>query len=198
MKTILPAVLLACSVASAQAALYQYTVSLSGPNESPPVVSAGTGFGTVDYDDVAHTLTMAVTWTNLTGNVTQSHIHAPTVNPFTATSGIAVTSPSLPGFPTGNTFGSYAQVLNLALTNTYNSTFFNNSGGGTVAGAEAALASAMATGRAYWNIHSSFAPSGEIRGFLVAVPEPSSLTLAGLGLLGFAVRGWARKRGNKF
>jgi hypothetical protein len=39
----------------------------------------------------------------------------------------------------------------------------------------------MAGGQAYWNIHSTFAGSGEIRGFLVPVPEPSALALFGLG-----------------
>ena len=43
----------------------------------------------------------------------------------------------------------------------------------------------MAAGKAYWNIHSTGFSGGEIRGFLVAVPEPSTLTqmLTGLGLL---------------
>jgi hypothetical protein len=37
---------------------------------------------------------------------------------------------------------------------------------------EAALAAAIAAGKAYWNVHSTAFPGGEIRGFLVAHDEP--------------------------
>jgi hypothetical protein len=50
-----------------------------------------------------------------------------------------------------------------------------------LAGAEAALALGLAEGKAYLNIHTSFAPGGEIRGFLNEVPEPASLALLGVG-----------------
>ena len=47
-----------------------------------------------------------------------------------------------------------------------------------------------AAGEAYLNIHSTVVPGGEIRGFLVAVPEPGTLSLAVAGLAGilFALR----------
>jgi hypothetical protein len=70
--------------------------------------------------------------------------------------------------------------LDLTAASSYTSSFIT-ANGGTPAGAESALASAMAGGMAYWNIHSSSFPGGEIRGFLVPVPEPSALALFGLG-----------------
>ena len=68
-------------------------------------------------------------------------------------------------------------------------------GGGWVAGAEAALAAALMDGKAYLNIHTAFAPGGEIRGFLVpSVPEPGmgwAGALLFFGLVG--ANAWRRR-----
>jgi len=178
MKKLLLSALTACSVMSAQAAQFQYLVTLNGPNE--PTTSLGIGSGTVNYDDVAHTLELQVTFSGLTGNTTASHIHAPTASPFSGTAGVATTTPSFAGFPLGVTSGSFSNTLDLTSASSYNPAFIT-ANGGTTAGAESALAGAMAGGQAYWNIHSTFAAGGEIRGFLVPVPEPSVLALFGLG-----------------
>jgi hypothetical protein len=55
--------------------------------------------------------------------------------------------------------------------------------GGTIAGAEAALLAAMLADKAYYNIHSTVYGGGEIRGFLVLVPEPGVATLLVLGAI---------------
>src|SRR2546422_6474242 len=180
MKKILLSALTACSLMSAHAALLQYSVSLDGPSESPANASPGIGSGTVNYDDSAHTLQLQVSFSGLTGTTTASHIHAPTASPFSGTAGVATTTPSFAGFPVGVTSGSYSNTLDLTSASSYNPAFVT-ANGGTTAGAESALAAAIAGGNAYWNIHSQTFPGGEIRGFLVAVPEPSVLALLGLG-----------------
>src|SRR5436190_15592788 len=180
MKKLLLSVLTACSMMSAQAALIEYSVSLSGPNEFPVNASPRIGFGTAMYDDAAHTLQLQVNFSGLTGNTSASHIHAATPTPFSGTAGVATTTPSFAGFPLGVTSGSFSNTLDLASASSYNPAFVT-ANGGTLAGAESALASAMAGGQAYWNIHSSTFGGGEIRGFLVPVPEPSALALTCLG-----------------
>jgi hypothetical protein len=39
----------------------------------------------------------------------------------------------------------------------------------------------MAADEAYLNIHTTSVPGGEIRGFLVLVPEPSTAAILGIG-----------------
>jgi hypothetical protein len=70
--------------------------------------------------------------------------------------------------------------LDLTLASSFNPSYVT-ANGGTPAGAESAFAAALAGGQAYWNIHSSSFGGGEIRGFVVPVPEPSTLALFGLG-----------------
>jgi hypothetical protein len=167
----------------------QYDAFLSGPNESPPNASPGTGFAIVDYDNVAHTLLVDVSFSGLLGTTTASHIHAATAVPGTGTAGVATTTPYFTGFPLGVTSGSYSNVLDLTMASSYNPAYVT-ANGGTTASAEAALAAAMAAGEAYLNIHTTVVPGGEIRGFLTLVPEPSGAALLGLGA---AIIAWARR-----
>jgi hypothetical protein len=165
-----------CVGSSAQAYVYTFTADMSGPNESPPNASSGTGSATIVYDDQAHTMSIAASFTGLTGTTTAAHIHAPTVNPFLLTAGVATQTPSFATFPLGVTSGTHNQTLDLTLNSSWNPTYINNNGG-TPASAEVAFFNAVTTGRSYYNIHTSFVGSGEIRGFLV--PEPTSVALLG-------------------
>jgi hypothetical protein len=179
---------LTCATA-AQAAVTVYSATLNGPNESPPNASPGTGLAFVTIDDILDTMRVQVSFSGLTGTTTASHIHAATPSPFSGTAGVATTTPTFAGFPLGVTAGTYDNTLDLLLSSSYNPAYIT-ANGGTTASAETALLSAIGSGRAYLNIHSTTFGGGEIRGFLVAVPEPASwaLMLLGFGAIGIAVR----------
>ena len=183
------AILLTGSTLSAS--VITYYANLDGPSESPTNASPGIGFGLITVDDVLNTLHLQVSFSGLLGTTTASHIHSPTPSPFTGTAGVATTTPSFVGFPLGVTSGTFDNTLNLTLASSYNPAFVT-ANGGTPASAEAALLAGIAAGEAYLNIHSSVFGGGEIRGFLIAVPEPATLGLVGLALVGLLAFG--RKR----
>lgn len=161
---------------------------------SPEVTGAtGSGSVTVEYDEDGHTLWIDANWSGLSGTTTIAHIHCCVATPFSGTVGVAVTPSTLPGFPSGLHAGSYTTVpaLNLLSNATYTGAF-RSANGNTAAGAEAALIAGLFAGTAYFNIHTSTFGGGEIRGFLVPVPEPATYALMLAGLAGVA--GWARRR----
>ena len=173
------------------ASVITYFANLDGPSESPTNASPGTGFALITVDNLLNTMRLQVSFSGLLGTTTASHIHSPTPSPFTGTAGVATTTPSFVGFPLGVTSGTFDNTLNLTLASSYNPAFVT-ANGGTPASAEAALLAGIAAGEAYLNIHSSVFGGGEIRGFLIAVPEPATLGLVGLALVGLLAFG--RKR----
>ena len=175
---------------SAFGGVVTYSVSLSGSAESPPNGSLATGVGTVTIDTTAHQLMVSFVFSGVTSGTTASHIHCCTTVPFIGAAGVATQLPFFVGFPTGVTSGSYSNTFDDTQASTWNPSFVT-ANGGTPLGAEAALAAGAAAGEAYLNIHSNTFPGGELRGFLLPVPEPGTLALMAVGAILAAFR---RKR----
>lgn len=177
-------------IAPVRAAPVTFVADLAGINEFPANGSPATGFAMVIYDADNLTLQVVVDYENLVAPNTAAHIHC-CVSPSAAvpTAGVATTTPTFPGFPTGTTSGSYDNTLDLTLASSYRAGFITGEGGGTVAGAQTVLVNGLFAGQAYLNIHSTTYLSGEIRGFL-QTPIPAAVWLLGsaLGVLGWIGR----------
>lgn len=170
----------ACLIGPSPTRADVFATILSGPAEAPPNASPGFGFAVVTFDPVAHILRVEASFSGLLGPTTAAHIHSATAVAGTGTAGVATQTPTFMGFPTGVTSGVYDATFDTSLAASWNAAYIT-ANGGTTAGAEAALFAGLTGGKAYFNLHTSVFPGGEIRGFLTAVPEPSPLPLALLG-----------------
>ena len=142
-----------------------------GPNLSP-----ASGFITVTV--IADMLTVDLSFSGLTGGVAAAgHIHC--CVPVGTNIGVAVGFTGLPAA----TSGTYVHTFDLLDPTIYTAAFLG-SGGGTAAGAEAALIAGLDAHQAYSNLHNATLPGGEIRGNLAAAPEPSLALLLAAGTLG--------------
>ena len=194
-SALLAAGVLICTMsapASAQA-LVDYRATLSGAAEAPPNASPGAGQVTITLDQSAATpiLRVQASFSDLLGTVTAAHIHCCTAAAGTGTAGVATQTPTFIGFPSGVMAGSYDQTFDMSLASSYNPAFVTGHGG-SEALAFADLVAGLNAGQAYFNIHTTQVPGGEIRGFLTAVPEPQTYAMLALGLV--AVAGMARRR----
>lgn len=159
-----------------------YHATLSGLTEAPPNASAGVGFAIVTVDDSTFTMRVQSIFAGLQGTVTAAHIHCCTAVPGSGNVGVATMTPTFSGFPAGVTSGTYDFSFDMGSAASWNTAYLN-ANGGTTASAFASLQTGLNSGSAYFNIHSTLFPGGEIRGFLVSqVPEPSALLLMALGL----------------
>jgi hypothetical protein len=156
------------AAAPTHAAPVVYRGALSGANEAPPNASAGSGTATVTYDPATFMMTVSVDFTGLTGASSVAHIHCCVPGPGT-NAGVASPTPTFPGFPSGVTAGVYANTFNLDAPASFSAAFVT-ANGSSVPLARAALVEAMGRRGAYFNLHSTVFPGGELRADLAEVP----------------------------
>jgi hypothetical protein len=152
---------------------FTYVALLTGAGETPP--NASTGTGTAFFTLSGDILTIDLSFSGLIGGpASAAHIHCCASQGTNA----AVWVPFTP-FPAA-TSGTFMATIDLST--------FVFSGGGT----EAALIAGMNNATAYTNIHNATFPGGEIRGQIIATPEPSTFLLLGTGAVGAV--SFARRR----
>ena len=163
---------------------------LTGAQETgAPNGSLGTGYAFMSL--TGNLLSIHIEFSGLTGLTTASHIHCcagPGVS-----AAVATQTPSFIGFPLGVTSGTFDNTYDLTLATSYRAGFITDNGG-TTASAMAVLISGMNSGNAYVNIHTLTSPGGEIRGQIIATPEPSTVVLMTAGLLGVMVATMRRRQ----
>ncbi len=187
MKSLMLSVGLLCAGTLSQAAVTSYGATLSGSAEAPANLSPGVGSVLVDIDDVLNTMRVRAVFSGLEGNTTAAHIHAATTVAGSGTAGVATTTPSFVGFPLGVTSGTMDVTYDMTLASSFRAAYIT-ANGGTPLSAFTALKTAIADGKAYFNVHTAAYPGGEVRGFLSVVPEPSSLVLSGVTGVFLALR----------
>lgn len=140
-----------------------YRATFSGATEVPANASAGTGSVIVTYTASSQVMTITTNFSGLSTGVTAAHIHCCTTSAGTNV-GVATQVPTFSAFPLGVTSGTYQNTFDMTLASSYNPAFVAMYTG--IAQARDALLAAMGNGSAYFNIHTTNYPGGEIRGNL--------------------------------
>lgn len=156
------------SLAGPASAQTLFTLSLSGANETPPVVSPGIGTGTATLNATNDLFTFSFNYSDMVAPVTVAHFHnAPAGTPGPVVYDLIASGDGTAGATSGTMSGTWTPAEGLT----------------------ANLSSLLADG-IYVNLHSSTFPGGELRGQWQVVPEPTSFLLVG----GVAVGGWWVRR----
>jgi len=195
-------------------AAFTYTVQLRNDQEPSAVLTnsitglarpASFGTATFTFNDSFTSLTMSASITNidftgsqtadLNDNLTNAHIHASaTLVPLPQnTAGVVW---GFIGSPQNDTNPADVVVTPFSGAGNVGGTVFAKwdppEGNGTTLSAQIAN---LLAGRAYVNFHTTQNSGGEIRAFLTALPEPSSIVLLSFGAVAMAGYSWrSRKR----
>ena len=150
-------VALPASYAGAQ----EFSARMTGFNETPSILSDGSGSFTLDLDRKGRTASYTLTYSGLSSSVTQGHIHFAQVR---VAGGIIVwlcgtaSNPGPSGTPTCPADGG-------TVTGTITAGSVVNVPAQLVAAGDFdALTDALFANSAYANVHTTNAPAGEIRG----------------------------------
>ena len=135
--------LISCNKDDDQPAEDKFNISgnANGAQEVPAVTTTGTSTITGIYDAEHNVLDYTITWTGLAGTVNNMHFHGP-ADP-TISAGVQIPITGWPTTPAGTISGS-----------------------STLSDAQEAD---LLSGKWYYNIHTTFKGSGEIRGNITAV-----------------------------
>ena len=143
-------------------------VKLKGFEEAPIVVTGASGELRLALNEAAGSIAYELTYQDLEGTVTQSHIHIGQKNLVggisiwlcqtglaPAPAGVTALTPPCPGPNSGTVSGTLTAANVIGPT-----------GQAVPVGAIADVFTAIRAGKAYGNVHSTSAPGGEIRGQL--------------------------------
>jgi CHRD domain len=133
----------------------------SGAAEIPSNASTGSGSAFLTYDASTYVLTVNARFSALVSTTTAAHIHCCQAIPGDSNAGVATQTPSFSSFPLAVASGTYTMSFNLMLASSYNPAFVTAQG--SITAARTALVTGIGNGTAYFNIHSTAFPGGEIR-----------------------------------
>jgi CHRD domain len=157
--------LLAAPLTSAEGTSDRIRATLVGFKEVPAISSPASGFFGAHIDDKAGTITYVLSYSGLTGDVQQAHIHVGqrsvngAISVFLCQTGASADPTGLaPECPQSGTVKGVLQSANMVEGDI--------EGQGIAPGEFAELVAAIRAGVAYVNVHSATFPAGEVRGQL--------------------------------
>lgn len=162
-----------CVMAASHATLFTFKASLSGDQETPPVSTQATGNATLTVDTGSPIWLFSIDMTadHLQGSPVVSHLHvAPVGTPGPVA--IDLGAPTVTGGSAGDWSAKWHTGWGLGQNFEINGLTREH------------ILTLLQDGLVYANVHTGVYPDGEVRGQLGAVPEPATLAVLGVGLLG--------------